>query len=112
MDRIKINIKIKILASIEVTRIMYSLFLLLCLIIVGIWGFWRDLKNGWEHSIRLRSQNAMIVTSSDVGGVMTLTAVIVMESILHWKKVQIIIEKLIDVSESLLAAAYSAAILQ
>jgi hypothetical protein len=54
----------------------------------------------------------MIVTSSDVGGVMTLTAVIVMESILHWKKVQIIIEKLIDVSESLLAAAYSAAILQ
>jgi len=83
---------------------MCSLFLLVCLIIVGIWGFWHDLQNGWEHSIRLRSQNAVIVTSSDVGGVMTLTAVVIIGPILRWKQVQIIIEKLIDVSQSLLTA--------
>jgi len=81
---------------------MCSLFLLVCLIVAGIWGFWCDLKDGWEHSTRLRSQNAVIVTSSDVGGVMSLTAVVVIGSILRWKQVQIIIEKLIDVSQRLL----------
>jgi len=35
---------------------------------------------------------------------MTLTAVVVVGPILRWKQVQIIIEKLIDVSQSLLTA--------
>jgi len=70
----------------------------MCLIGAEIWGFWRDLKDGWEHSTRLKSQNAVIVTISDIGGVMSLTAVSIIGSILRWKRVQTIIDKLVDVS--------------
>lgn len=74
--------------------------LLTFLIGVGIWGFWRDLRNGWEYSTRLKSQNAVIVTCSDVFGVMCLTSVSVVNSILRWKRVQVVIDKLVDVSFS------------
>lgn len=75
-----------------------SVCLLACLIGAEIWGFWRDLRDGWEFSTRLKSQNAVIVTCSDVLGVMILTAVSIVSSILRWKYVQIVIEKLVDVS--------------
>jgi len=77
---------------------MCSVCLLTCLIGAEIWGFWRDLRDGWEHSTRLKSQNAVIVTSSDVVGVMSLTACSIIGSILCWKHVQTIINKLVDVS--------------
>ncbi|XP_011330351.1 gustatory receptor for sugar taste 43a isoform X2 [Ooceraea biroi] len=80
---------------------VYSLFLLMCLIIAGIWGFWHDLRDGWEHSTRLKSQNTVIVTSSDVAGVMSLTAAAIVGSILRWKQVQTIIEKLVECDEKL-----------
>jgi len=78
--------------------ICYSVGLLICLIGTEIWGFWRDLKDGWEQSTRLKSQNAMVVTTSDVGGLMSLTVVSIIGSILHWKHVQTIIDNLVDVS--------------
>jgi len=77
---------------------MCSVCLLTCLIGAEIWGFWRDLRDGWEHSTRLKSQNAVIVTSSDIVGVMSLTASSIIGSILCWKHVQTIINKLVDVS--------------
>lgn len=80
---------------------MRSLFLLMCLIVAGIWGFWNDQKDGWEYSIRLKSRNEVIVTSSDVMGVMGLTAAAILGSILRWKQVQAIIEKLADVRQHL-----------
>ncbi|EFN79214.1 hypothetical protein EAI_11414 [Harpegnathos saltator] len=76
---------------------IYSISLLSLLIGAEIWGFWRDLRDGWEFSTRLKSQNAVIVTCSDVLGVMGLTAASVVSSILQWKYVQVIIDKLIDV---------------
>lgn len=75
-----------------------SVCLLVCLISAEIWGFWRDLRDGWEHSTRLKSQNAVIVTTSDVMGVMSLTACSIVGSILCWKHVQTIIDILVDVS--------------
>ncbi|KAL6261323.1 hypothetical protein P5V15_008843 [Pogonomyrmex californicus] len=80
---------------------VYSLCLLTCLIGAEIWGYWRDLKDGWEHSTRLKSQNAIIVTTSDVVGVMSLTAASILGSILCWKHVQTIIDKLVDCDEKL-----------
>lgn len=76
----------------------FSICLLICVIGAGIWGFWRDLRNGWEHSTRLKSQNAVIVTTSDVLGVMSLTAVSIIGSILRYKNVQTVFEKLVEVS--------------
>ncbi|XP_024880096.1 gustatory receptor for sugar taste 43a-like [Temnothorax curvispinosus] len=75
--------------------------LLICLISAQILGFWRDLRDGWEHSIRLKSQNAIIVTASDVVGVLSLTTVSIIGSILCWKYVQTIIDKLVDCDEKL-----------
>ncbi|KYN00512.1 Putative gustatory receptor 43a [Cyphomyrmex costatus] len=75
--------------------------LLMCLISAEIWGFWRDLRDGWEHSTRLKSQNAVIVTTSDVMGVISLTASSIVGSILCWKHVQTIIDKLVDCDEKL-----------
>jgi hypothetical protein len=78
--------------------VCYSIFLLICLISTEIYGFWRDLKDGWEASTRLKSQNAIIVTGGDVLGVMSLTAVAIIGSILRWKQLQTVIDKLVDVS--------------
>ncbi|KAL0130426.1 hypothetical protein PUN28_002241 [Cardiocondyla obscurior] len=80
---------------------IYSLGLLTCLISAEVWGFWRDLKDGWEHSTRLKSQNAIIVTSSDVLGLMSLTSASIISSILYWKHVQTIIDKLVECDEKL-----------
>ncbi|XP_011862327.1 PREDICTED: gustatory receptor for sugar taste 43a [Vollenhovia emeryi] len=85
----------------SVTDSIYSVCLLICLIGAEIWGFWRDLRDGWEHSTRLKSQNAVIVTASDVIGVMSLTAASVIGSILCWKHIQTIIDKLVDCDEKL-----------
>ncbi|XP_071568792.1 gustatory receptor for sugar taste 43a [Temnothorax nylanderi] len=78
-----------------------SVCLLICLIGAQILGFWRDLRDGWEHSTRLKSQNAIIVTASDVVGVLSLTTVSIIGSILCWKYVQTIIEKLVNCDEKL-----------
>lgn len=70
----------------------------MCLIGAEIWGFWRDLRHGWENSTRLKSQNAIIVTTSDILGVMSLTAASIIGSIVYWQQVQTVMDKLVDVS--------------
>ncbi|XP_025263741.1 gustatory receptor for sugar taste 43a [Camponotus floridanus] len=79
----------------------YSLCLMACLISALIWGFWRDLRRGWENSTRLTSRNAIIFTASDGLGIMSLMIVSVIGSIMHWQQVQTIIDKLIDCDEKL-----------
>ncbi|XP_011265175.3 gustatory receptor for sugar taste 43a [Camponotus floridanus] len=80
---------------------IYSLCVMACLIGAQIWGFSHDLRHGWENSTRLNSQNAVIFTASDLSGLMCLTAVSIISSILHWQQVQTIINKLIDCDEKL-----------
>ncbi|XP_025261972.1 gustatory receptor for sugar taste 43a [Camponotus floridanus] len=80
---------------------IYSLCLMTCLISVQIWGFWCDLRRGWENSTRLKSQNAIIFSASDVLGLMSLMAVSIISSIIYWQQVQTIIDKLIDCDEKL-----------
>ncbi|XP_025263752.1 gustatory receptor for sugar taste 43a-like isoform X2 [Camponotus floridanus] len=79
----------------------YSLCLMASLISAQIWGFWRDLRRGWENSTRLKSRTAIIFTVSDGLGLMSLTAVSIIGSIMHWQQVQTIIDKLIDCDEKL-----------
>ncbi|EFN67318.1 Putative gustatory receptor 28b [Camponotus floridanus] len=81
----------------NIIKIIYrSLCLMTCLISVQIWGFWCDLRRGWENSTRLKSQNAIIFSASDVLGLMSLMAVSIISSIIYWQQVQTIIDKLID----------------
>lgn len=74
-----------------------SLCVLILLLGAEIWGLWRDLKDGWEHSTRLKSRTAVIATCSDVLGVMSLTVVCIVGSPFRWKSLQLVINKLIEV---------------
>ena len=75
----------------------YSLCVLVLLLSAEIWGLWRDLKDGWEYSTRLKSRTAVIATCSDVLGVMSLTVVCIVGSPFRWKYLQLVINKLIEV---------------
>ncbi|XP_029179078.1 gustatory receptor for sugar taste 43a-like [Nylanderia fulva] len=80
---------------------IYSLLLLAILIGTEIWGFWRDLRCGWENSTRLKSKSNIITTSIDILGVMSLTAVSIIGSILCWQHVQTVIDKLVECDEKI-----------
>lgn len=73
---------------------------LVLLLGLQIWGLWRDLKDGWEHSTRLKSRTAVIATCSDILGVMGLTLVCIVGSPFRWKYLQVVINKLIEVKYS------------
>lgn len=89
------NIKIKLRN--DNINIFYSLCVLILLLSAEIWGLWRDLKDGWEYSTRLKSRTAVIATCSDVLGVMSLTVVCIVGSPFRWKYLQLVINKLIEV---------------
>ncbi|XP_076220699.1 gustatory receptor for sugar taste 43a [Nomia melanderi] len=82
-----------------VLNLMYSLCVLVLLLGSEIWGLWRDLKDGWKHSTRLKSRTAVIATCSDVLGVMSLTVVCIGGSFFRWKYLQVVANKLIEVDE-------------
>ncbi|XP_025263750.1 gustatory receptor for sugar taste 43a isoform X2 [Camponotus floridanus] len=79
----------------------YSLCLMASLISAQIWGFWSDLRHGRENSSRLKSQRAIIFNVCDTLGLMSLMAVSIIGSIMHWQQVQTIIDKLIDCDKKL-----------
>ncbi|XP_076652990.1 gustatory receptor for sugar taste 43a [Halictus rubicundus] len=64
-----------------------------------MWGLWRDLKDGWGYSTRLKSQTAVIATCSDVFGVISLTVVCIVGSPFRWKYLEAAINKLVEVDE-------------
>ncbi|XP_029179006.1 gustatory receptor for sugar taste 43a-like [Nylanderia fulva] len=80
---------------------IYSLLLLAILIGTEIWGFWRDLRCGSEHSTRLKTKNTVITTLIDLLGVSSLTAASIIGSILCWQHVQIVIDKLVECDEKM-----------
>ncbi|XP_076232940.1 gustatory receptor for sugar taste 43a [Calliopsis andreniformis] len=88
-------------ARLNIVDLFYSLCLLVLLLGAEIWGLWRDLKDGWEHSTRLKSRTALIATCSDVLGVMSLTVVCIVGSPFRWKHLQVVLNKLIEVDEKL-----------
>ncbi|KZC14609.1 Putative gustatory receptor 43a, partial [Dufourea novaeangliae] len=88
-------------AHLSTVDLLYSLCVLLLLLGAQIWGLWRDLKDGWEHSTRLKSRTAVIATCSDVLGVMSLTVVCIVNSLFRWKCLQFIVNKLIEVDEKI-----------
>ena len=71
--------------------------LLFFFISAEIWGLWRDLRDGWANSTRLKSQTAMIVTIGDVLAVVLLASVSVLGSPSRWKYIQEIIVRLVEV---------------
>ncbi|XP_026673733.1 gustatory receptor for sugar taste 43a [Ceratina calcarata] len=81
--------------------VSYSIFVLMLLLGAEIWGMWRDLKDGWEHSTRLKSRTAVIATCSDVLGVMILTVVCVGGSCFRWNHLQTVMNKLIEVDKKI-----------
>ncbi|XP_076684665.1 gustatory receptor for sugar taste 43a [Andrena cerasifolii] len=86
-------------ACLNIVDLFYSLCVLVLLLGLEIWGLWRDLKDGWEHSTRLKSRTAVIATCSDILGVMGLTLVCIVGSPFRWKYLQVVINKLIEVDE-------------
>nr|XP_033337492.1 gustatory receptor for sugar taste 43a-like isoform X1 [Megalopta genalis]XP_033337493.1 gustatory receptor for sugar taste 43a-like isoform X1 [Megalopta genalis] len=88
-------------ARLSILDLIYSLCVLTLLLGAEIWGLWRDMKDGWEHSTRLKSRTAVIATCSDVLGVMSLTVVCIVGSPFRWKYLEVAINKLIEVDERL-----------
>ncbi|XP_043265030.1 gustatory receptor for sugar taste 43a-like [Colletes gigas] len=88
-------------ARLSIIDLVYSFCVLILLLGLEIWGLWRDLKDGWEYSTRLKSRTAIIATCSDVLGVMSLTVVCIVGSPFRWKYLQVVINKLIEVDEKL-----------
>ena len=78
---------------------VFSLCVLTLLLGAEIWGLWRDLKDGWIHSTRLKFRTAVIATCSDVLGVMSLTVVCIVGSPFRWKHLQVVVNKLIEVRD-------------
>ncbi|XP_076756397.1 gustatory receptor for sugar taste 43a [Xylocopa sonorina] len=88
-------------ARLNVLDLVYSFCVLIFLIGAEIWGLWRDLKDGWEYSTRLKSRTAVIVTCSDVVGVMSLSVVGIVGSSFRWKYLQLVVNKLIEVDNKI-----------
>ncbi|XP_076180933.1 gustatory receptor for sugar taste 43a isoform X7 [Ptiloglossa arizonensis] len=86
-------------ARLNIIDLVYSLCVLMLLLGMEIWGLWRDLKDGWEHSTRLKSRTAVIATCSDVLGVMSLTVVCIVGSPFRWKYLQVVLNKLVEVDK-------------
>ncbi|XP_003701221.2 gustatory receptor for sugar taste 43a isoform X2 [Megachile rotundata] len=88
-------------ARLSILDLFYSLCVLMLLLSAEIWGLWRDLKDGWKHSTRLKFRTAIIATCSDVLGIMSLTVVCIVGSPFRWKKLQVVLNKLIEVDEKI-----------
>ncbi|XP_063988153.1 gustatory receptor for sugar taste 43a-like isoform X3 [Diachasmimorpha longicaudata] len=86
-------------SKIHVLEIIYGVCLLLLFICAEIWGLWRDLRDGWVHSTRLKHQTALNVTIGDVVAVALLAAVGVLGAPFRWKYIQEIMGRLVDADE-------------
>lgn len=62
------------------------------------WGLWREMRDGWENSTRLKSRSAVIPTCSDILGVIILAIIAVLGSPFRWKYGQIVLNNLAEVN--------------
>ncbi|RLZ02182.1 Gustatory receptor 3 [Cephus cinctus] len=81
--------------------IIYSICLLVFLMSCAIFGLWRDLRDGWENSTRMKSSTAVVVTCGDVSAVLFLAIVSILGSPFRWSHLQHIINNLVKVDEKL-----------
>ncbi|XP_011306496.1 gustatory receptor for sugar taste 43a isoform X2 [Fopius arisanus] len=81
--------------------IFYGVCLLLLFICAEIWGLWRDLRDGWVHSTRLKHQATLNVTIGDVVAVALIAAVGVLGAPFRWKYIEEIMGRLIDADEKI-----------
>ncbi|XP_024939267.1 gustatory receptor for sugar taste 43a isoform X2 [Cephus cinctus] len=79
----------------------YSICLLVFLMSCAIFGLWRDLRDGWENSTRMKSSTAVVVTCGDVSAVLFLAIVSILGSPFRWSHLQHIINNLVKVDEKL-----------
>lgn len=79
-----------------------SVCLLLFFIGAEIWGLWRDLRDGWENSTRLKHQTAVNVTIGDVVAVALLASVGVLGAPFRWKYIQEMMARLVQVCTAIL----------
>ncbi|XP_047352202.1 gustatory receptor for sugar taste 43a-like isoform X1 [Vespa velutina] len=85
----------------EVFNVIYCILLLGVIMGLEVWGLWREMKDGWENSIRLKSHSAVIPTCSDILGVIILAIIAVLGSPFRWKHGQIVLNKLAEIDETL-----------
>ncbi|XP_048506410.1 gustatory receptor for sugar taste 43a-like isoform X2 [Athalia rosae] len=91
----------KYLGRLHFVDITYSTCLLLVMVCAEFWGLWRDLHDGWEHSTRMKSKTAVVVTCSDIMAVALLAAVSILGAPFRWNKIQAIMDRLVEVDEKL-----------
>ncbi|KAK0095501.1 hypothetical protein PV326_008166 [Microctonus aethiopoides] len=89
------------LGGISTVDIAYSVSLLILFICAEVWGLWRDLRDGWENSTRLKHHTAVRVTIGDVLAVALLAAVGVLGAPFRWKYIREMINRLVEADEKL-----------
>ncbi|XP_034948469.1 gustatory receptor for sugar taste 43a-like [Chelonus insularis] len=89
------------IGRIHVIDIVLSIFLLVLFIVLEIWGLWRDLRDGWVNSTRLKHQTAVNITVGDVCAVALLATVGVLGAPFRWKYIQEMISRFVHADDKL-----------
>ncbi|XP_057319223.1 gustatory receptor for sugar taste 43a-like isoform X2 [Microplitis mediator] len=89
------------IGSIYIIDIVYSVCLLVFFSVAEVWGLWRDLRDGWENSTRLKHQTALNITIGDVTAVALLAAAGVLGAPFRWKYIREMMARLIHADERL-----------
>ncbi|KAF7403998.1 hypothetical protein HZH68_006792 [Vespula germanica] len=85
----------------QIFDVIYCIFLLGVIMGLEAWGLWREMRDGWENSTRLKSRSAVIPTCSDILGVIILAIIAVLGSPFRWKHGQIVLNNLAEIDETL-----------
>ncbi|XP_058795443.1 gustatory receptor for sugar taste 43a-like [Phymastichus coffea] len=86
---------------IDFTQVCYGIMLLLALTGGQCYGLYRDLRDGWQKSTRLSSESSITVTCSDVFAVISVAAVVILDSPRRWPHLQRALDKLVDIDQKL-----------
>ncbi|CAD6240592.1 GSCOCT00008863001.2-RA-CDS [Cotesia congregata] len=89
------------LGSIYIIDIVYGVCLLVFFSVAEAWGLWRDLRDGWENSTRLKHQTALNITIGDVTAVALLAAAGVIGAPFRWRHIREMMARLIHADERL-----------
>ncbi|KAK2585408.1 hypothetical protein KPH14_010080 [Odynerus spinipes] len=83
----------------NVIDVIYSLCLFGLIMSLEGLGLWRELRDGWENSTRLKNRTAVIPTASDILSVIILATIAVLGSPFRWKHEKNVLNKLAEVDE-------------
>ncbi|KAI4496153.1 hypothetical protein M0802_008020 [Mischocyttarus mexicanus] len=85
----------------QIVDVIYCICLFGVIMGAEAWGLWREMKDGWENSTRLKSRSAVIPTFSDILGVIIQATIATLGSPFRWKHGQTILNNLAEVDEML-----------